>query len=119
LDKQARFESIREMTARFTTVLLCKIAEVSRAGYYKWLTTYEDRQARLDDDTVLKEHILAIHRIRPHYGYFRMRTALRKEGLAVNHKKVRGSCVNSGFSLSFVKNGPLRVVSLRCYSPMY
>ncbi|WP_085979470.1 IS3 family transposase [Paenibacillus curdlanolyticus] len=89
LDKQARFESIREMTTSFTTVLLCKIADVSRAGYYKWLSTYETRQARLDEDTVLKEHILAIHRIRPHYGYFRMRTALRKEGLTVNHKKVR------------------------------
>ncbi|PWV86606.1 transposase InsO family protein [Paenibacillus cellulosilyticus] len=89
MDKQARFESIREMTAIFPTVLLCNIAEVSRSGYYKWLAAYETRRARLDHDVVLKEHILAIHRIRPHYGYFRMRTALRKEGLNVNHKKVR------------------------------
>jgi putative transposase len=89
LDKQARFESIREMTNDFSVVMLCKLAEVSRAGYYKWLASYETRNARLDEDAVLKEHILAIHRIRPYFGYFRMRTALRKEGLIVNHKKVR------------------------------
>lgn len=77
------------MTVDFPTIMLCKIADVSRAGYYKWLASYKARRARLDEDTLLKEHILAIHRIRPHYGYFRMRTALRREGLTVNHKKVR------------------------------
>ena len=77
------------MTASYPTTLLCKIAEVSRAGYYKWLNMQETRKACLDEESMLKEHILAIHRIRPHYGYFRMRTALRKEGLIVNHNKVR------------------------------
>lgn len=43
----------------------------------------------LEADTILKDHILAIHRLRPYFGYYRMRTALRKEGLIVNHKKVR------------------------------
>jgi len=28
-------------------------------------------------------------RLRPYFGYYRMRTALRKEGLIVNHKKIR------------------------------
>ncbi|WP_152397090.1 IS3 family transposase [Paenibacillus guangzhouensis] len=88
LDKQVRFESIREMKTDFPIKLLCKIAEVSRSGYYKWLATYESRKTRMDENTVIKD-ILAIHRIRPYYGYFRMRTALRKEGLYVNHKKVR------------------------------
>jgi hypothetical protein len=78
------------MTSRFPAILLCSIAEVSRSGHYEWLATYETRRARLDEDAMLKEHILAIHRIRPYYGYFRMRTALRKEGFNVNHKKVRG-----------------------------
>ncbi|WP_430691933.1 IS3 family transposase [Paenibacillus woosongensis] len=89
LDKQARFESIREMSPLYPLVKLCKIAEVSRAGYYKWLNTLADREAMLEADTMLKDHILAIHRLRPYFGYYRMRTALRKEGLLVNHKKVR------------------------------
>ncbi|WP_426451552.1 IS3 family transposase [Paenibacillus sp. S-38] len=48
---------------------------------------------------MLKEHILVIHCIRPHYGYFRMRTALRKEGFIVNHKRYAGSCKILEFSL--------------------
>lgn len=77
------------MSPLYPLVKLCKIAEVSRAGYYKWLNTLADREAMLEADTMLKDHILAIHRLRPYFGYYRMRTALRKEGLLVNHKKVR------------------------------
>jgi len=89
LDKQARFESIREVSKDYPIVKLCKIAEVSRAGYYKWYNSSAERSAMLEADTILKDHILAIHRLRPYFGYYRMRTALRKEGLIVNHKKVR------------------------------
>ncbi|MGG3886760.1 IS3 family transposase [Brevibacillus panacihumi] len=56
-------------------------------GYYKWKATEKVGKSRgIDAD--LKEHILAIHRIRPYYD-IRMRTALRKKGLYVNSKKVR------------------------------
>jgi len=73
----------------YPIVMLCRIAEVSRAGYYKWKLNIEARKSRMDKDTALKEHILAIHRLRPYFGYNRMRTALRKEGIPLNHKKVR------------------------------
>lgn len=88
MDKQARFESIQEMSIVHPIVLLCKIAEVSRAGYYKWLSALEQQRIRLDEDAIVKEHILAIHKNRPFYGRIRMKTALRKEGFIVNHKKV-------------------------------
>jgi putative transposase len=89
LDKQARFKTIEKMSQTYSIVMLCKIAEVSRAGYYKWKAGLKHREARINQDTDLKEHILAIHRLRPYFGYIRMRTALRKEGLRFNHKKVR------------------------------
>ena len=89
MDKQARFESIRKVSKDYPIVKLCKIAEVSRAGYYKWYNSFAERSAALEADTILKDHILAIHRLRPYFGYYRMCTALRKEGLIVNHKKVR------------------------------
>lgn len=73
----------------YPIVMLCRIAEVSRAGYYKWRLNIEARKSRMDKDTELKEHILAIHRLRPYSGYNRMRTALRKEGIPLNRKKVR------------------------------
>jgi Transposase and inactivated derivatives len=89
LDKQARFETIEELMLRYPVVVLCKIAEVSRAGFYKWRSASSAQKQRLDRDADVKEHILAIHRLRPYFGYIRMSTALRKEGLLVNRKKVR------------------------------
>jgi putative transposase len=89
LDKQARYRTIEKMSKNHPVVMLCKIAEVSRAGYYRWKATIGFREARIERDADLKEHIIAIHRIRPYFGYKRMRTALHKEGFQVNHKKVR------------------------------
>lgn len=89
MDKQARFRTIGKMIANHSVVMLCKIAEVSRAGYYKWKAALDNQQQRRERDADLKEHILAIHRLRPYFGYIRMCTALRKEGLFVNRKKVR------------------------------
>lgn len=89
MDKQARFRTIEKMSQIYSIVMLCKIAEVSRAGYYKWKAALEARETRMEKDTLLKQHILALHRLRPYFGYKRIRTALRKEGLQVNHKKVR------------------------------
>jgi len=90
LDKQARFRTIEKMSHSYSITMLCKIAEVSRAGYYKWRTILKPRAThRVERDTNLKEHILSIHQLHPHFGYKRMRTALHKEGLTFNHKKVR------------------------------
>ncbi len=88
MEKGQRFVIIEELSKQYTITQLCKIAKVSRAGYYKW-KKYIQRAGRSSNDANLKEHILAIHRLRPYYGYFRMRTALRREGIVVNHKKVR------------------------------
>jgi len=68
-------------------VWLCKIAEISRAGYYKWKKNIVLREKRADRDADLKAPILGIHRLRPYFGYKRMRTVLGKEGLVVNHKR--------------------------------
>lgn len=77
------------MSSRYPVTLLCRVAEVPRATYYKWRKNAPLREARQAKDADLKEHILAIHKLYPAYGYKRVRTALRKEGFAVNHKKVR------------------------------
>jgi putative transposase len=89
LDKKTRFRTIEEMSCTYAIITLCEIAEVSRAGYYKWKSSEQLRRVRAEQDANLKEHILAIHRFHPYYGYKRMRTALRKEGVNVNTKKVR------------------------------
>lgn len=67
--------------------LFC-FAKVSRAGYYKWRKSSDATVLRREEEANLKEHILSIHRIHPYYGYLRMKVALRKEGLHINHKRV-------------------------------
>ncbi|MGF7050460.1 hypothetical protein J2T13_004998 [Paenibacillus sp. DS2015] len=58
------------MKQNYPIVMLCTIAEVSRAGFCKWKSTIEARKARREKDSQLKEHFLAIHRLRPYFGVF-------------------------------------------------
>lgn len=66
--------------------MLLRIAGLSSSGFYKWRKA--DPHIQLDRINELKEHIQAVHAIRPQYGYRRMTWALRREGFLVNHKKV-------------------------------
>ncbi|WP_435368038.1 IS3 family transposase [Paenibacillus pasadenensis] len=107
LDKQARFQIIETMTQGHAIMLLCQIAEVSRAGYYKWKGALSAQEQRQEQDADLKEHILAIHRLRPYFGYIRMSTALKREGLLVNRKKVRRLMRELGIRSVIRKKRPL------------
>jgi transposase InsO family protein len=63
----------------------CQLAEVSRAGYYRYLQQTAPEQADLLLRARLQELAVAHHRLRGH----RMLTALlRREGHLVNHKRV-------------------------------
>ncbi|MFB7638940.1 IS3 family transposase [Peribacillus butanolivorans] len=87
--KAERFQVIDGLRKTHPLAWLLKIGEVSRAGYYKWRKTQSRRSLRLEKNLWIKEHILAIHKIHPYYGYKRMTRALFREGIAVNHKRVR------------------------------
>lgn len=89
MGKSKRFEVIHELRKRYSISALVKVAQVSRAGYYKWLHSQKNRSMKQNKDTILKEHILSIHHQYPFYGYKRVRVALKREGLLVNSKKVR------------------------------
>lgn len=89
MEKSGRFEVIHQLKEKFPICALVKVAKVSRAGYYKWLHTSKQRSVRRDKDASIKSHILAVHLQYPFYGYKRVRTALGREGIVVNAKKVR------------------------------
>ena len=63
---------------------MCGLLEVSRAGYYRhWqVSTPGEEEAGLRDRL---QHLALAHR---HYGYRRLGPLLRREGWAVNHKRV-------------------------------
>ena len=58
----------------------------SSSYYYQPLT---DLQAQEHSDTLLREHIERIQQHFPGYGYRRLGRQLRREGIAVNDKKIR------------------------------
>jgi putative transposase len=65
---------------------LCALAQVSRAGFYRWRHA---PPAAEDADLDLRDEIQRIALEWPCYGWRRMRAELRRRGWKVNHKRVR------------------------------
>jgi len=63
----------------------CQVAEVSRAGFYRYLKQTVPEQADLLLRARLQELAVAHHRLR---GYRMLTALLRREGQLVNHKRV-------------------------------
>ena len=63
----------------------CQLAEVSRAGFYRYLQQTAPEQADLLLRARLQELAVAHHRLR---GYRMLTALLRREGQLVNHKRV-------------------------------
>lgn len=63
---------------------MCALAGVSRAGYYRYWSASAPRQ----EEIVVRDAIQRLALAHPHYGYRRIAVLLRREGLAVNHKRV-------------------------------
>jgi len=82
-----KFRFMKENRKKYPMWLMCRILEVSRAGYYHWLKRklsgryLEDRRLL----EIIKHHY---NRSRGTYGLPRICAALRKEGLTVNKKKI-------------------------------
>lgn len=88
MSKKVRFQVIHDLRKNYRLCWLLDIAEVSRQGYCKWAKQLRGSHTRKrQDDEELKEHIVAIHKLRPFYGYQRMTVALRLEGFHINHKR--------------------------------
>jgi putative transposase len=64
---------------------LCKLGQVSRAGFYRW----QQASPAVDHDLELRDEIQRIAVEFPYYGWRRMRKELKDRGWVVNHKRVR------------------------------
>ena len=58
----------------------CELARFSRGAWY--------RRTRAKDQSVLRQRIREIAMSRPRFGYQRIHVMLRREGWAINHKRV-------------------------------
>lgn len=74
-----RYQFIREHAAQFPINRLCAALQVTRSGYYAWLT--RPVSARAQEDTRLLEKMTAIHhKSRQTYGHRRIHADLRQDG---------------------------------------
>ena len=64
---------------------LCRLGEVSRAGYYRHFGPHPPKR----DDADLRDLIQTIALDNRYYGYRRIARELRRQGLIVNEKRVR------------------------------
>jgi len=63
---------------------MCVLAGVSRAGYYRHFEASAPRQ----EETGVRDAIQRLAIANRHYGYRRITALLRRDGFAVNHKRV-------------------------------
>ena len=64
---------------------MCQLAEVSRAGLYRWLQEPQPVEEEMEVRSAIQQIALQ-HRRR--YGYRRIAAELRRRGMVVNHKRV-------------------------------
>jgi putative transposase len=81
----AEIQAWTQRQGKLTVERMCQLAQVSRAGYYRRLAEVEPAEEEMTVRDAIQKIALE-HRRR--YGYRRVTVQLRREGLAVNHKRV-------------------------------
>jgi Transposase and inactivated derivatives len=92
------------------TRYLCKVAEVSPSGYYRWLSTAEDRQRRagIDEQDIhlIKQHFEAKQR---KAGALTINMRLERiDKVVMNHKKIRRLMRKAGLVAEVRQANPYR-----------
>lgn len=110
-----KFGIIHEMTTRddnmLNLALLCRIANVSRSGYYRWLDAADDRLRREEKDKVDFQIVLEAYHFR---GYAKgargiyMRLHHLKPPIVMNIKKIRRLMAKYGLLCPIRKANPYR-----------
>ena len=83
----SRFRFVDAEKAHFPVSLLCKMAGISKSGYYAWRERPQARRSR--EDAALTQQIVEIHRrSRETYGYPRVHAELRSLGVRCGRRRV-------------------------------
>lgn len=82
-----RFRFVRDHAGWFSVGKMCRVLEVSRGGYYAWLTRPESRRARANRRLLV--NIKAVFRANKEvYGSPRVHCELRAQGIACGRNRV-------------------------------
>ncbi|MFI5770965.1 IS3 family transposase [Streptomyces sp. NPDC051658] len=87
--KTAAWDFVSAHAEMFGIKRICRVLEVSRSGYYRWITGAEAWAGRQFEEDALVEEIREIHaEHRGNYGALRVHAELRGFGHTANHKRV-------------------------------
>ena len=87
--KTAAWDFVSAHAEMFGIKRICRVLEVSRSGYYRWIAGAEARAGRQFEEDALVEEIREIHaEHRGNYGALRVHAELRGFGHTVNRKRV-------------------------------
>jgi putative transposase len=82
-----RYGCIERHRGEFPVMLMCRVLEVTRSGFYAWRTRAPSERARKDQR--LRIEVRAIHReTRGRYGSPRIHKELQARGERVSRKRV-------------------------------
>ncbi|MFF1343328.1 IS3 family transposase, partial [Streptomyces sp. NPDC058290] len=84
-----RWDFISENAEDLGVKRICRVLQVSRSGYYRWIAGADARAARQAAEDALVDEIREIHaEHRGNYGALRVHAELRGFGHTVNRKRV-------------------------------
>ncbi|MET8192140.1 IS3 family transposase [Streptomyces sp. NPDC005078] len=87
--KTAAWDFVSAHAEMFGIKRICRVLEISRPGYYRWIVGAEARAGRQAAEDVLVEELREIHaEHRGNYGALRVHAELRGFGHTVNRKRV-------------------------------
>ncbi len=85
----SRFQFVEDHRDAYGVKRLCRMMQVSRSGFYRWLAGADARMERARADAELAERIARIHTDSDGtYGVPRVTAELRDAGDRINHKRV-------------------------------
>ena len=96
---QVIYDTLKNPDNNLSINVMCKLAKVSRSGYYKWLSTVAIRDRREEQDRLDFEKIKGAHRLCPkRKGIISIHKSLLDMGILMNNKKIKRLCRKFGFS---------------------
>ena len=84
VSKNVRFSIVKRFHKQLSIVKLCKILDVSRSGFYKWLKRVKKES---QDETILRMIIKIQNVHRNALGYRLMKKALEMKGIIIGYSK--------------------------------
>ena len=86
INHEDKYKIINNLKNTYSIKLLCELANVSRSGYYSWIS-----RNVIDKDSDIKEKILEVYTESKNvFGYRRIKIALKRRfNIIINHKKVK------------------------------